>query len=55
MKTVRQLLETKGHKILSVTSDCLIYDALLVMAEHRIGALLVMDGEQLSGIFSERD
>ena len=55
MKTVRQLLETKGNKIYSVTSDCLIYDALLLMAEHRIGALLVMDGDHLAGIFSERD
>lgn len=55
MKTVRQLLETKGNRIYSVTSDCLIYDALLIMAEHRIGALLVMDGEHLAGIFSERD
>jgi CBS domain-containing protein len=49
------LLETKGNKIYSVTSDCLIYDALLLMAEHRIGALLVMDGDHLAGIFSERD
>ncbi|HYD33350.1 MAG TPA: CBS domain-containing protein [Methylophilaceae bacterium] len=55
MKTVRQLLETKGNKIYSVSSDCLIYDALLLMAEHRIGALLVMDDGKLSGIFSERD
>ncbi|HZV61046.1 MAG TPA: CBS domain-containing protein [Methylophilaceae bacterium] len=55
MKTVRQLLETKGNKIYSVASDCLIYDALLMMAEHRIGALLVMDGDHLAGIFSERD
>ena len=55
MKTVRQLLETKGNRIYSVAPNTLIYDALLMMAEHRIGALLVMDGEQLAGIFSERD
>jgi CBS domain-containing protein len=55
MKTVRQLLETKGNRIYSVAPDTLIYDALLMMAEHRIGALLVMDGDQLAGIFSERD
>jgi CBS domain-containing protein len=55
MKTVRQLLETKGNRIYSVAPDTLIYDALLIMAEHRIGALLVMDGDQLAGIFSERD
>ena len=55
MKTVRQLLETKGNKIYSVATDCLIYDALTMMAEHRIGALLVMDADHLAGIFSERD
>jgi len=55
MKTVRQLLETKGNKIYSVAPDCLIYDALLIMAEHRIGALLVMESDHLAGIFSERD
>lgn len=55
MKTVRQLLETKGNRIYSVPPDCLIYDALLILAEHRIGAVLVMDGDHLAGIFSERD
>lgn len=55
MKTVRQLLETKGNRIYSVTPDCLIYDALLILAEHRIGAVLVMEGDHLAGIFSERD
>lgn len=54
MKTVRQLLENKGT-IFSVTPDCLIYDALLVLAQHKIGAVLVMEGEHLAGIFSERD
>ena len=55
MKTVRQLLETKGNRIYSVSPDCLIYDALLMLAEHRIGAVLVMEGDHLAGIFSERD
>ena len=55
MKTVRQLLETKGNRIYSVSPDCLIYDALLILAEHRIGAVLVMEGDHLAGIFSERD
>ncbi len=55
MKTVRQLLETKGNRIYSVTPDCLIYDALLILAEHRIGAVLVMEDDHLAGIFSERD
>ena len=55
MKTVRQLLENKGKDILSVTSDTTVYDALVVMAEKRVGALLVMDAGELVGIFSERD
>ncbi|HWU82537.1 MAG TPA: CBS domain-containing protein [Methylophilaceae bacterium] len=55
MKTVSQLLETKGHQIYSVAPDSLVYDALLLMAEHHIGALLVMRGDELVGIFSERD
>lgn len=55
MKTVRQLLENKGTTILSIPPSATVYDALLVMAEKHVGALLVMDGEKLAGIFSERD
>jgi len=55
MKTAKQLLDLKGGSIFSVTSDSLVYDALVIMAEHKIGALLVVDGDKLAGIFSERD
>lgn len=55
MKTAKQLLEGKGNKIYSVSPSATVYDALLVMAEHRIGALLVLDDGHLAGIFSERD
>ena len=55
MKTVRQLLESKGHSILSIPPTNTVYDALVIMAESHVGALLVMDGEKLAGIFSERD
>jgi CBS domain-containing protein len=55
MKTVRQLLEEKGNTILSIGPDSLVYDALKIMAEYRVGALLVMRGQALVGIFSERD
>ena len=55
MKTVRQLLEAKPVGILSVTSSTTVYDALVVMAENHVGALLVIDHGQLAGIFSERD
>lgn len=56
MKTVRQLLDIKGREIFSVNPDMLIYDALVIMAEHHIGALVVLhDDGSLAGIFSERD
>jgi CBS domain-containing protein len=55
MKTVSQLLDTKGRQIYSVAPETMVYDALLVMAEHHIGALLVMRRDELVGIFSERD
>jgi CBS domain-containing protein len=56
MKTVHQLLETKGNTILSVSPDTLVYDALIVMAEKHVGALVVLrDDGHLAGIFSERD
>ncbi|HQR51097.1 MAG TPA: CBS domain-containing protein [Methylophilaceae bacterium] len=55
MKTVRQLLESKPVGILSITSCTTVYDALVVMAENHVGALLVMDNGDLAGIFSERD
>jgi CBS domain-containing protein len=55
MKTVRQLLDTKGRFVLSVSSNATVYEALVIMAEKHVGALLVMDGDHLAGIFSERD
>ena len=55
MKTVRQLLEAKGRQIYSVSPDTIIYDALKLMAENRIGALLVLEDQHLAGVFSERD
>lgn len=55
MKSIRQMLETKGTRVFSITSDSNVYDALLVMAEMGVGALLVIDNDKLVGIFSERD
>lgn len=56
MKTVQQLLETKGNAILSVSPDTMVYDALVIMANHHIGALVVLENDgHLAGIFSERD
>lgn len=55
MRKVRHLLQTKGNQVWSVGPDDTVYDALRVLAEKDIGALLVMDKRKLVGIFSERD
>jgi CBS domain-containing protein len=55
MKTVQQLLESKTHRLLTVAPDTTVFDALKLMAEKDIGALMVLDGDKLAGIFSERD
>jgi CBS domain-containing protein len=55
MKTVRQLLELKRYSVISVSPDTSVFDALKLMAEKEIGAVLVVDQERLEGIFSERD
>jgi len=55
MKTIRQLVKLKGHDIWTTSPTARVFDALQVMAEKDIGALLVLDGKTLVGIFSERD
>ncbi len=55
MKTVRQLLEDKGALVHSVSPNTPIIDALRLMAEKSIGAVLVVDGPRVMGIMSERD
>jgi CBS domain-containing protein len=55
MRTVRQLLEAKPHSTFSIHPDAPVIDALRLMAEHGIGAVLVMEGPRLVGILSERD
>lgn len=55
MKTVKQVLEEKGHDIWSITPDTLVYDALKLMADKEVGALLVLEAGKLVGIISERD
>jgi CBS domain-containing protein len=57
MKSIKQLLETKskGRGVFSIAPDALVYDALKLMAEKDVGALLVVEGGQLAGIISERD
>ena len=55
MKTVAQVLQRKALAVLGIGPEDTVFDALRLMAEHDVGALLVMDGERLAGIFSERD
>lgn len=55
MEIVKQILEVKGSAVWSIDPDSSIYDALKLMSEKELGALLVLDGDQLKGIFSERD
>ena len=55
MTTIAQLLNAKGKQIWSVEPKATIYQALEIMSEKGIGALLVMEDGKLKGIFSERD
>jgi CBS domain-containing protein len=55
MYTVRQLLQVKGNKVWSIPPNATVYEALQSMADKNIGALLVIQNEKVSGIFSERD
>ena len=56
MKTLQQILNDKKHKdVISIAPNRPVFDALVIMAEYKIGALAVMDGNKLVGIFSERD
>lgn len=55
METVNHILEHKGSQIWNISPDATVYDALKIMANKDIGALLVMDAWKLLGIFSERD
>jgi len=53
--TVRSILDTKGHDILSVEPDAKLSVAVKLLSERRIGAVLVMSGGRIEGILSERD
>jgi CBS domain-containing protein len=55
VKKIRDLLYEKGNQVWSITSTGSVYDALALMAEQNIGAVLVIDDDRLVGILSERD
>ena len=55
MSTVRDMIRRKGSEVFSIAPDETVYEALKKMAKHNTGALLVMNGNQVQGIVSERD
>jgi CBS domain-containing protein len=55
MKTVEQILDAKGSDVWSIAPDASVLDAIKLMAEKEVGALLIMTGEKPVGIVSERD
>jgi CBS domain-containing protein len=55
MTAVRHILDQKGHQIWSVHPGDTVYDAIKMMADKDVGALLVLDGNKIVGIFTERD
>lgn len=55
MLAVRQLLQSKGHAVWSISPDASVYEALKLMAEKDVGALLVLEKSAVAGIISERD
>ena len=55
MKTVKDLLKAKGYDIWAVAPEASVYDALKLMADKNVGAVLVIEAGNLVGILSERD
>ena len=55
MNTVRSLLQAKGYAVWTIAPDATVYEALRVMADKNVGALLVLEGGELVGVISERD
>ena len=55
MSTVRDIIRKKGSDVWSIAPQATVYDALQLMAERKAGALLIMTGDEVNGILSERD
>jgi len=55
MQTVRQILQNKGKQVWTIAPNASVFDALQLMAEKDVGALVVMENVDLVGVFSERD
>jgi CBS domain-containing protein len=55
MATVRDMIRKKGYDVFTIAPEATVFEALEMMAKHNIGALLVMTGDEIKGIVSERD
>ena len=55
MYTVKEILDTKGREIYSISPDTLVFDALKYMAEKDVGAVVVVENDKIAGMFTERD
>ena len=55
MKLVQHLLDRKGRNVITITGDASVFEAIKLMADREVGSLLVMDGDDLQGIVTERD
>ncbi len=55
MKLIKYILDSKGNDVWAIGSNDSVFEAIKMMAEKKVGALLVIDGKKLSGIVSERD
>ena len=55
MTTVQRLLQNKGHTVWSIPPNASVFEAIQLMADKRVGALMVVDRNELVGIISERD
>lgn len=53
--TIRDILQSKGSNVVTVTPERTVLDAMRLLMRHRIGALLVTEGEEIRGIITERD
>ena len=55
MKTLEQILQLKGRDVLITSPDSTVYDSLALLAQHEVGALVVVEDNRPVGLFSERD
>ena len=55
MRLVRHLLDRKGGEVIAIGREASVFDAIKIMADRAVGSLLVMDGDELAGIVTERD